>query len=1202
MSFFQAALDLVGVGGSGNEFVGSVVELGKHKLYVNRVIAEGGFAIVYEASDGGGKAYALKRLLSHEESKSKEIIREIQFLKRLSGHPNIVRFVSAASISKEESGQNQDEYLLCTELCAGGQLVDVMRRCGGPLPINDLIRAYYQTCSAVQHLHKQNPPVIHRDLKVENLLLTSEGIIKLCDFGSATTTAHYPDHTWSAAKRSQVEDEILRNTTPMYRTPEMIDMYSNYPISEMQDVWALGCILYLLCFKKHPFDDSARLAILNGNFTIPSSDKQYTMFHSLIKAILQINPDNRPPAAVICEQMVEFAASRNINPKTPIDLCEKSTNWSSTAPQKSQNDSTTQPSTAVNGASADSSGLFSMVKGGAGKLFTNIRDTVANYTKSDLDITYVTSKLAVMSFPADGMEAAYKNNIDDVCSYFDARHKDHYAVFNLSNRQYNVAKFHHRVVNIGWSGKYAPTLKLLFSACKHIVQWLRKDPNNVAVVHCVDGKAQSAVVVSAVLVLCGLFTTAEAALFMFSIKRGPPGIMPSYRRYIEYICNMASPEKPLSGEVEYPHACHVTIKRVEMSPVPLFNRARSGCKPFCEVNVGETRVVSTSSDFESMREFSAEEEKAIIDIGARVGGETGSDVTITLFHARQILGGKLQLQGKQSGIRMFQVQFNTGFVPLNATKVQFKTYDLDARDIQEKYPEGFKVTIHVEIHGDSRRSIQSDLWSGIPKKGLTPKLLFSNREEQQEVLQKFGHKEDEIQSSISYDSDFKPSKKPSHEAKSTASAPETNKPEGGFFSTLDWEEPSNPAGSTPQNPPSTDPIPPVPNATFEANFQDNLPGSAVPDDVDLLGLTSSAPPAPTEIHKPATATNFDLLSGIDQQASNTTSNHTAEPDLLGGLGSTETQRSALKTQQKQTFDPFSSFSSPPPASSANTKASTNVLGEFDGFDPFGNNDAPSAAPKPARPAPVPPKQDLFDPFAPAGGSATPHLMQGWAGASKTTPQEASKDTAKSSDPFADLGSFGSQKPSTKTAGGFATPQPKPSGSMPGPGGPNVSSQRSQPNYFGANFGSSSQTWKANVKPQFKEDAFNDLLAVSGFTAKKKEEARRKLADLKREAQSENIDPEKLKILNWIEGKERNIRALISTLHTVLWEGETKWKPCGMHQLVQPNDVKKMYRKACLVIHPDKATGKPHEEYAKLIFMELNDAWADFEEKGMQALF
>lgn len=116
----------------------------------------------------------------------------------------------------------------------------------------------------------------------------------------------------------------------------------------------------------------------------------------------------------------------------------------------------------------------------------------------------------------------------------------------------------------------------------------------------------------------------------------------------------------------------------------------------------------------------------------------------------------------------------------------------------------------------------------------------------------------------------------------------------------------------------------------------------------------------------------------------------------------------------------------------------------------------------------------------------------------------------------------------------------------------------------------------DVKPQVKEDAFDDLLSGSGFTATKKEEARRKLADLKRAAQSEDMDPQKLKvlcyflqwfdpnyekvvfsiaqILNWIEGKERNIRALLSTLHTVLWEDENKWKPCGMHQLVQPNDV------------------------------------------------
>lgn len=63
----------------------------------------------------------------------------------------------------------------------------------------------------------------------------------------------------------------------------------------------------------------------------------------------------------------------------------------------------------------------------------------------------------------------------------------------------------------------------------------------------------------------------------------------------------------------------------------------------------------------------------------------------------------------------------------------------------------------------------------------------------------------------------------------------------------------------------------------------------------------------------------------------------------------------------------------------------------------------------------------------------------------------------------------------------------------------------------------------------------------------------------------------LQILEWIEGKERNIRALLSTMHTMLWAGETKWKPVGMADLVTPEQVKKVYRKAVLVVHPDKVS-------------------------------
>ena len=50
-----------------------------------------------------------------------------------------------------------------------------------------------------------------------------------------------------------------------------------------------------------------------------------------------------------------------------------------------------------------------------------------------------------MSFPAEGAESMFKNHIDDVRNYLEARHRNSYAVYNLSQRSYRVAKFENRV-------------------------------------------------------------------------------------------------------------------------------------------------------------------------------------------------------------------------------------------------------------------------------------------------------------------------------------------------------------------------------------------------------------------------------------------------------------------------------------------------------------------------------------------------------------------------------------------------------------------------------------------------------------------------------------------------------------------------------------------------------------------------------------
>uniref|UniRef100_A0A665WZ07 Cyclin-G-associated kinase n=1 Tax=Echeneis naucrates TaxID=173247 RepID=A0A665WZ07_ECHNA len=1229
MSLFQSALDfLAGPGSSGaasrdqNDFVGQVVELGDMKLRIKRVIAEGGFAFVYEAQDmSSNKDYALKRLLSNEEEKNKEIIQEVCFMKKLSGHPNMVQFCSAASISKEESDTGQAEFLILTELCKG-QLVDFIKRIEqrAPLSCDTVLKIFYQTCRAVQHMHKQKPPITHRDLKIENLLISNQGTIKLCDFGSATTVSHYPDYSWSAQKRSMVEDEITRNTTPAYRTPEMIDLYSNFPINEKQDIWALGCILYLLCFKQHPFEDGAKLQIVNGKYSIPQNDVKYTVYHDLIRSMLKVNPEERLSITELVNQLQEIAAARNVNPKSPItELLEQNGGFGNNGAQPPMQVHNVHSNAGIYDPDQSGSGLLDILRGGTERFLTNIKDTsskviqsVASYAKGDLDISYITSRIAVMSFPAEGVESAIKNNIEDVRLFLDSRHAGHYAVYNLSKRSYRPSRFHNRVSECNWQVRRAPNLRSLYSVCKNMHIWLKQDQRNICIVHCLDGRAASAVAVCSFLCFCRLFTTAEAAVYMFSMKRCPPGISASHKRYIEYMCDMMA-EEPI-----IPHSKPITIRSIVMTPVPLFNKQRNGCRPFCEVYVGDERVLTTSQEYDRMKDYKIEDGRAEIPLNVTVQG----DVLVVIYHARSTLGGRLQ--AKMASMKMFQIQFHTGFVPRNATTVKFAKYVY--------YLEPFNEC-HVNFIYSSLSFLPSNSQGVCFYIYLNIKLFIATGKP--ELPRQPG-------SSAFYDSESpQPVQTPEGFNATDPETPgSTDTNANNFFQTLDWEDVSGPqdasdnqgGGSMNDNeylsdqsegdsysysapigePLSRDPSEPL----FDADFETSAPATEeapVGDTADLLGLNSDPEPPPmssTSSSAPsqavqggmkAASSNSDLLNDLFAPPAGQTG--AVQEDLFfSGPTSGATPDSK---PMDDLFDPFGMGSGSGVGSSVGSSrqaSGPDLFGDLLGSDSSATSGFSSAHSN-ATPAS---NTSLFnlnklvnDTPKITSSASQPDLLGGWdswsagttTGVSTTTTKPTSgassmsKAKSQTFDPFADLGNLGSTLPG-KTSSDSSGPNYNLNFSS-------VIGGREERGVRGPGFG---------PKPKVKEDDFEDLLSTQGFASKFDKKGPRTIAEMRRQEITKDMDPLKLQILDWIEGKERNIRALLSTLHTVLWEGETRWKHVGMADLVTPDQVKKYYRKAVLVVHPDKATGQPYEQYAKMIFMELNDAWSEFENQGSKALF
>uniref|UniRef100_H3DL76 Auxilin n=1 Tax=Tetraodon nigroviridis TaxID=99883 RepID=H3DL76_TETNG len=954
-------------------------------------------------------------------------------------------------------------------------------------------------------------------------------------------------------------------------------------------------------------------------------------------------------------------------------------------------------------------GLFDMVKGGAGKFFSNFKDNlkdtlmdtsnkvmnqVATYTKGELDIAYITSRIIVMTYPAESVQIGYQNHVEDVRSFLDSRHADHYTVFNLSQRNYRGAKFSNRVSECNWPSRQAPSLHNLFAVCKNMHNWLRQNPKNVCVITCSDSRAPSGVLVCAMFCFCHLFNNPIPAMQLLSAKRPGSGLWPSHRRYIGYVCSMVA-EKP-----SLPHSKPVVVKGLTMSPIPCFNKQRS-CRPFCDILIGETKIFTTAQEYERMREHRIQEGKVVFPLGVSVQG----DVVVSVYHMRSTIGGRLQ--AKVTNTQIFQIQFHTGFIAPGTTMLKFNQPELDACDSPDKYPQLFHVILDVEVEGVDKQKDLTPPWEQFPCKDLSPNVLFSCHKEHQDALAIAGtlwinnlptdSETPAVTQHLIHDSQsacapsfFCSSNKPSHdlslqdemEGLDLEASAEPSRPHAGQDGHREESEPSDdalpvaPAEQPPHSPPQT---------------RAALCKAGTPEEVDLLGLDGGDISRPCPSSQPPTSAAAttdllgDLFGGPPQPTSGASSAqstpHKMAPNTASPCPSPAPPETVCDTVRRLSMILWNVLSPQPLTLSGAgpMPKPQDVMGSFLGPGNVGQTDpflhaarSPSPTLQPAslaqagRSSPVPttaPTVNIqqqnamggWDWNRPATTSTgvTPHRAGFGMGSrsATTSPTGSVHSTPTHSvkpntlDPFADIGNLGqtqnshwpspfmppmgspsrppaspqhtagfpSWQPGPGSGGGWQSqgqgppPQPKPS---PSHTPMSHNSPQNRPNYnvsFSAVGGGSPSAGSKpqaglGSKPKASDANFDDLLSGQGFSGTKDKKGPRTIAEMRKEELAKEMDPEKIKILDWIEGKERNIRALLSTMHTVLWEGETRWKPVGMADLVTPEQVKKVYRKAVLVVHPDKATGQPYEQYAKMIFMELNDAWSEFESQGQKPLY
>ena len=209
----------------------------KNQYRIVRLVGGGGMAWVYQVEEvpaGSGKLWALKELRPQtqdraEQASARKLFEQEAKLLRALDHVNIPKIADFF----EENGR----ACLVMEFVWGESLEKRLEATNAPLLETDVLKWAIQLCEALQYLHTRQPPIIFRDMKPSNVMVTHTGLVKLIDFGIA--------RTYKVGKK--------RDTVAMgsenYAAPEQ---WGEGQTDARSDVYALGATMYHLLANMAP--------------------------------------------------------------------------------------------------------------------------------------------------------------------------------------------------------------------------------------------------------------------------------------------------------------------------------------------------------------------------------------------------------------------------------------------------------------------------------------------------------------------------------------------------------------------------------------------------------------------------------------------------------------------------------------------------------------------------------------------------------------------------------------------------------------------------------------------------------------------------------------------------------------------------------------------------------------------------------------